>query len=144
MTQTKLTGVWQSAQEAGVSRAEFYRTFIGEAISSVDGSASRELRAKPVARSLPLRVITADQSFLAFRSVAPHLPFERANTIWRQLQTELTTLTDYSEHTVVAGATHALNTERPDVTAELITTEALNRRRPDVVRTAPDRVRLPQ
>ncbi len=67
---------------------------------------------------LPLVVITAANSFDAFRAFAGDLPFAEAEQIWQTLQADLTNLSSNSVHLVSPDADHNIHFTGPSIVIE--------------------------
>lgn len=68
---------------------------------------------------LPIAVVTANNSFATFSSMAPQIPLQAANTEWMRLQDELGGLSQNAVHTKLDG-THQIHLDAPDAVATAI------------------------
>lgn len=69
---------------------------------------------------LPLVVVTAANSFDAFRDFTDNLPFEEAEAAWQSLQLELAGLSTNSTHLISANATHNIHFDDPEIVIEAV------------------------
>lgn len=64
---------------------------------------------------VPLVVISAEQSFEAFRPLTDQIPFEESNAVWMELQNELAGLSTNSVHLISDTADHNVNFTDPEM-----------------------------
>ncbi|MEM7119042.1 MAG: hypothetical protein AAF614_41875, partial [Chloroflexota bacterium] len=88
------------AQQFAASASEFEN---GRSVSAAQAGVTGKLGTKP------LVVITAQNSFDAFRTMSNDLPFAESNAVWQTLQADLATLSDNRVHLISETADHNVN-----------------------------------
>ncbi|MDC8004155.1 alpha/beta hydrolase [Aureisphaera galaxeae] len=99
---------WKDYQKISSTPA-FYDAMVNE-MTLMDFSYSQSKVKSPT--NVPLLVITAGNSFEAFRSI-PGMPVEESNVIWERLQKEQLKLSSKSEQTIIPEATHDMVLSTP-------------------------------
>ena len=101
----------QLAYVATMLNSKTYDTLVAE-IESVEQSAAQVAANGPLG-SMPLVVISARNSFDAFRSPGNDIPYEKANQAWMEMQMELVALSADSSHHISETGTHRIHITEP-------------------------------
>jgi pimeloyl-ACP methyl ester carboxylesterase len=103
----------QPAYRATLAHSRVYDAFYSE-MQSVDESGAQVAATKSIG-DLPLVVVSAGQSFDAFRALTKSIPFDEANKTWLELQGKLARLSSNSTQLIDSRATHDINFDNPDI-----------------------------
>jgi pimeloyl-ACP methyl ester carboxylesterase len=109
----RVPSVLRPAYRANLAQAKIYDAWHSE-MQSVDKSAA-EVNATRSIGDLPLVVVSAGHSFDAFKRIANHIPFDKANKTWLDLQSDLARLSSNTTQLIDPAATHDINFDDPDL-----------------------------
>jgi pimeloyl-ACP methyl ester carboxylesterase len=101
------------AYRASLTQAKVYDAWHSE-MQSVDKSAAQVDATRSI-DDLPLVVVSAGHSFNAFKRLTNHIPFDRANKTWLDLQSDLARLSSNTTQLIDPAATHDINFDDPDL-----------------------------
>jgi pimeloyl-ACP methyl ester carboxylesterase len=101
------------AYRASLAQAKVYDAWHSE-MQSVDKSAAQVDATRSIG-DLPLVVVSAGHSFDAFKRLANHIPFDKANKTWLDLQIDLAQLSSNTTQLIDPAATHDINFDDPDL-----------------------------
>ncbi len=108
----------QGLEVATLVRPEVYATMVSEVKNAA--ATADQVGATGSLSDRPLAVLSAGQSFEAFRPMTDAITFEDANHTWMELQAEFVGLSRNSRHIVNEEATHNIMIEDPDGVADAI------------------------
>lgn len=108
----RVPSVLRPAYRANLAQAKIYDAWHSE-MQSVDKSAA-EVDATRSIGDLPLVVVSAGHSFDAFKRLTNHIPFDKANKTWLDLQSDLALLSSNTTQLIDPAATHDINFDDPD------------------------------
>jgi len=103
----------QQISKTAWARSQTFDVLIAE-MESVHESAA-QVRATGSLGDIPLVVISASNSFEAFRTPDSNFPFDEANHIWMVLQSDLAQLSTSSTHLISDTGTHHIHTAEPEM-----------------------------
>ncbi len=108
---SELSPELRPAYVAAMLNAKTYDTLVAE-IESIEESAA-QLAATGSLGDMPLAVISARNSFDAFRSPDNDIPYEKADRAWMEMQMELVDLSANSSHHISETGTHRIPFTEP-------------------------------
>ena len=108
---SELSPELRPAYVAAMLNSKTYDTLVAE-IESVEESAA-QLAATGSLGDMPLAVISARNSFDAFRSPNNDIPYEKADRAWMEMQMELVALSTSSSHHISETGTHRIHFTEP-------------------------------
>lgn len=109
----------QPDYQAAWVRSKTYDAFVAEVESAV-GESPAQVAATGSLGDMPLAVVSARHSFDAFRTPPNNIPYEQADEVWMELQTELVALSTNSTHFISETGTHEINFTDPDLVIDAI------------------------